>query len=144
MKSIKTGIIGGTLFFESDYIHGLSPEICKTDFGDVDLFVSENLIYVQRHGSEKHPPHLINHRANITALKNSGVQQIISANSVGSLSKDIKPGSIIIPDDYIQLGNLISMTKGISSHFLPTLHNPFRDRVISIVKSLGKEVQPQG
>ena len=47
------------------------------------------------------PPHKINYRANIEALNIIGVNQIFATNSVGSLDTNIQPGSLLIPDNFI-------------------------------------------
>lgn len=47
------------------------------------------------------PSHRINYRANIWALKLLGVQSIISQNAIGSVSPDIHPGDIVVPDDFL-------------------------------------------
>ncbi len=61
-----------------------------------------NIVFLPRHGdSHTIPPHKINYRANIWALKKIGVKKIISVNSVGGITKLINPNSIIVPNQVI-------------------------------------------
>ena len=144
MDTQKTGIIGGTLFFETNLFEGFSQKLVITEYGNVDIFSKDNLIFIQRHGADKLPPHLVNHRANIAAFLESGVKRVLSANSVGSLKTDIPLGSVILPHDYIQLTNFISMTDDISSHILPTMLNPLRSQVLSIINTLNLPIITEG
>jgi 5'-methylthioadenosine phosphorylase len=67
----------------------------------LDIF-SKKVAFIPRHASgHSIPPHKINFRANIDALKNVGVSKIIATNSVGSMNTDMPPGSFVIPDDFL-------------------------------------------
>lgn len=59
------------------------------------------------------PPHLINYRANIWALQSLGVDKIIAVNAVGSLLREVPPGSIVLVDDFLDF------TYGREHTFLP-------------------------
>ena len=61
-----------------------------------------DVAFLARHG-EGHsiPPHLINYRANIYALENIGVEAILGISTVGSISSEIQPGSIVLPNQVI-------------------------------------------
>ncbi len=102
------GIIGGTGTSSlKDTYPIIREETVNTEYGtaptisilDID---NKEVAYIPRH-SEGHsvPPHKINYRANIQALKNIGVRQIYATNSVGSLDTNIQPGSLLIPDNFI-------------------------------------------
>ncbi|MEM2715756.1 MAG: MTAP family purine nucleoside phosphorylase, partial [Candidatus Thermoplasmatota archaeon] len=56
-----------------------------------------------RHGKSHKPAHAVNYHANIQAMKNAGVDAIIGISNVGSMKKEIKPGEIFIPYDFIDL-----------------------------------------
>ena len=51
----------------------------------------------------KYPPHQINYRANIAALLDLGVTEIVAVNAVGAIHGDLLPGSIAVPDHRLQL-----------------------------------------
>ena len=65
-------------------------------------YKSLEVIFLPRHGKHHNiPPHKINYRANIFALKKLGVTDIISVSAVGSLKKSHKPGDFILVDQFI-------------------------------------------
>jgi 5'-methylthioinosine phosphorylase len=61
-------------------------------------------LWLRRHGAEGAiAPHKINYRANIHALSDLGVTQIIAINTVGGISEDCQPGSFVIADQIMDL-----------------------------------------
>ena len=101
------GIIGGSGVEEiGELADSLEKKTVDTDYGSVEvslLTIEDKIVaFLPRH-SEGHtcPPHKINFKANIMALKELGVNQIMATNAVGSLDIDIGPGSIVIPDDFL-------------------------------------------
>ncbi len=75
-----------------------SGSILECKFNDLKLF------FLHRHGSNhKLSPSAINYRANIDALKQLGVTDILSLSSVGSLRNDLVPGNLVIINQYIDL-----------------------------------------
>jgi 5'-methylthioadenosine phosphorylase len=96
------GLIGGTVLPNTRLIRdGLKRQI-DTPFGEVELFDCGRFVYLQRHGNGNIPPHRINHKANIYAIK-SFTDSVIGVASVGSLKKSIKPNTLAVPEDYIDL-----------------------------------------
>ncbi|MEA1970860.1 MAG: hypothetical protein U9N37_04475, partial [Thermodesulfobacteriota bacterium] len=97
------GIISGTVpLHEENIFQNLKETVVKTEFGSALVFLSENIAFIPRHGMDTlTPPHIINHQANLKALQDIGVEEVIGVNSTGSLKKKVKPGMMIIPDDYI-------------------------------------------
>lgn len=103
------GIIGGS---------GLETALCfgkkepvATKYGPATVFRGElggrMACFLPRHGSgHAVPPHKINHLANIAAMQKLGVKKILSSTAVGSLSKKIGPGSVVVPDDLIDFSGL--------------------------------------
>lgn len=101
------GIIGGSGVYEiTQKADSCEEKIISTPYGDVkvsilDIF-SKKVAFIPRHASgHSIPPHKINYRANIEALKQAGVTKIIATNSVGSMNEDMAPGSFVIPDDFL-------------------------------------------
>jgi len=73
-----------------------SDEILKTKYNDKEIF------FLPRHGrGHTIPPSKINFRANIDALKQLGVTDIVSVSAVGSLKEDLPPGKFVIVDQFI-------------------------------------------
>jgi 5'-methylthioadenosine phosphorylase len=128
------GIIAGTLLFEDARFSKLTRRSVKTSYGAVDLFFGEGFCFLQRHGAKHLPPHRINHKANIAALRKAGVTAIVALNSVGSLKPRLKPGSILVPDDYLQLRGILTFHDEKSVHIAPTLENDARKKVVAAAR----------
>lgn len=59
-------------------------------------------LFLPRHGrGHRIPPHRINYRANLLALKAAGAEQVISVSAVGSLAEDVHPGDVVLVDQFI-------------------------------------------
>lgn len=104
----KLAIIGGTGLTSLDGLNII--EKCKVDtpFGQPssDLLVGEfqghSVIFLPRHG-EHHTisPHRINYRANLWALHEQGIDQIIAIAAVGGIKNNMPPGTLAVPDQII-------------------------------------------
>lgn len=106
-------IIGGTGVYGT--IHKSRKEIVKTKFGEVELDIvnidGEEIVFLARHGKDhSKPPHLINYKANIMALKEYGVEYIYATAAVGSLNENYKPGDIVVVNDFIDFTKSRSVT----------------------------------
>jgi 5'-methylthioadenosine phosphorylase len=77
-------------------------------------FEGRALIFLHRHAAPdslpsfdvpgaRVPPHAINYRANIAALKKLGATAIFASTAVGSLRRDLKPGALVVLDDFLDL-----------------------------------------
>ena len=101
------GIIGGSGVYElTQKADSCTKKLVKTDYGEVEVSIldicSKKVAFLPRHASgHSIPPHKINFRANIDALKNIGVTKIVATNSVGSMNEEMPPGSFVIPDDFL-------------------------------------------
>ncbi|MBC7803565.1 MAG: S-methyl-5'-thioinosine phosphorylase [Candidatus Parcubacteria bacterium] len=63
---------------------------------------SRELVFLPRHGDgHTYPPHMVNYRANIWALKEAGVKEIVSVATVGGIRRDFEPGVLVVPDQII-------------------------------------------
>lgn len=117
----------------------------KTKYGIVEFLVKNDKVILPRHGMDKiKPPHVINHKANILALKNLGVGNIIAFFSVGSLKKSIKPGSLVVVDDYVSLFDLNTYYDLEAVFTVPGLSQKLRKKIISLVKKLKIETIDKG
>lgn len=100
----------------------------------------DSVVLLFRHGlNHSIPPHRINYRANIYALKMLGVERILSINSVGSLKEHIKPGTFFIPQDFMEFTkNRISTyydgEDGKVVHI--DLSEPYCPEVVDILKNI--------
>ena len=104
----RTAIIGGSGFDAIDELEVTDRRVVRTPYGDPSgILVTGKLydrsyVFLPRHGS-KHtiPPHKINYRANIWALRESGVETIIALAAVGGIDSSLVPGTIVVPDQLI-------------------------------------------
>ena len=102
-----TAIIGGSGFYHLKNLECIEALTITTPYGDVAGIQRGNVagkpvVFMMRHGDgHKVPPHKINYRANIWALKSLGVERIIAINAVGGIGDDCGPGAIVIPDQII-------------------------------------------
>lgn len=132
------GIIGGTSLFGTEFFKGFKEEWIETEHGKAYLLTSEGAVFIPRHGKDmKIPPHRINHGANIKALEMRGIKKIIGMNSVGSLKKELKPGSVVVPDDYIALCNIPTFHDEEIVHITPALDEELRQKIINTAKEMG-------
>ena len=101
-------VIGGSGLSKLDILEGAEISSYTTPFapGQVEILHGKladiPVAFLPRHGSEhKIPPHLINYRANLWALKDHGVSDIIAINAVGGINPQVSPGRLAIPDQLI-------------------------------------------
>jgi 5'-methylthioadenosine phosphorylase len=70
------------------------------------VYQGREVVFLARHGAgHAVPPHLVNYRANIWALRAIGVEKVIATAAVGSLQKDLKPGSAMLVDQFLDFTN---------------------------------------
>jgi 5'-methylthioadenosine phosphorylase len=119
------GIISGTLLLQGKGIFAdLHEEPVETDFGRAIIFRNADIAFIARHGTDPHRhilPHLINHAANLTALKILGVREILGIHSTGALKRRLKPGFLVVPDDYVLLGAGPTVVHEKATHIVPVL-----------------------
>lgn len=106
--SVKIGIIGGSGIYEMGVLKNPEEIEVETPFGKpsdkitIGKIKDKEVAFLPRHGKgHRYPPHRVNYRANIFALKECGVEFLISTAAVGSMKKNIKPGDFVIADQLI-------------------------------------------
>ncbi|MGQ9660720.1 MAG: S-methyl-5'-thioadenosine phosphorylase [Kiritimatiellia bacterium] len=104
---MKIAILGGSGLYDLEGLEHVKHLRVDTPFGPPsDEIVSGRLreieiYFLPRHGrGHRLLPSEINHRANIYALKQLGVERVISVTAVGSLKEEIRPRDIVLPDQY--------------------------------------------
>ncbi len=105
---VELAIIGGSGFSSLENLDITRREVLHTPYGEPSAplihgrFDGMEVIFLPRHGSTHTiPPHKINYRANLWALKQTGVERIIGITAVGGITKSMVPGCITIPDQII-------------------------------------------
>jgi 5'-methylthioadenosine phosphorylase len=108
MPDLKIGIIGGSGLYQMSALTNVREVSVDTPFGNPsdDLIVGDlagsSVAFLARHGRNHHlTPSEVPYRANIHAMKQIGVEYLISASAVGSLQAEVKPLDLVLPDQFI-------------------------------------------
>lgn len=127
------GVIGGSGLYQIEGLTNVEELRVDTPYGmpsDVvvrGLLGETTMLFLPRHGrGHRIPPHQINYRANVCALKTLGATHLLSVSAVGSMKEEIAPGHLVVPDQ------LIDLTKSRRSTFFDdgiVAHVPFADPV---------------
>ncbi|MCQ4336849.1 MAG: S-methyl-5'-thioadenosine phosphorylase [Sulfolobales archaeon] len=106
----EIGIIGGSGLYDPGIIKDAQEVKVYTPYGEPSDYIivgkveGRSVAFLPRHGrGHRIPPHKINYRANIWAMKELGVKFLISVSAVGSLRLDYKPGDFVVPDQFIDM-----------------------------------------
>lgn len=108
MAKAKIGIIGGSGLYQMEALENVEEIFLDTPFGSpsdaciIGTLEGVSVAFLARHGRNHHfIPSEIPFRANIHAMKQLGVEYLISASAVGSLKAEVKPLDLVIPDQFI-------------------------------------------
>lgn len=108
MKKRKLGIIGGSGLYKMEGFKRSKWKKIKTSWGSpsdeilIAKYENEEICFLPRHSrGHKINPTKINYRANIDAMKQLGVTDLISVSAVGSLKENLSPGTFVIPNQFI-------------------------------------------
>lgn len=106
----EIGIIGGSGLYDPGIIKDAQEVKVYTPYGEPSDYITvgkvegRSVAFLPRHGrGHRIPPHKINYRANVWAMKELGVKFLISVSAVGSLRLDYKPGDFVVPDQFIDM-----------------------------------------
>jgi 5'-methylthioadenosine phosphorylase len=155
-ETADIGIIGGTGVYDPTILEDTREIKVYTPYGETSDFITigvlkeKRIAFLPRHGrGHRIPPHLINSRANIWALKQLGVKRILAPSAVGSLRDQLLPGDMVISDQFID------RTKARPSTFFDgprvchvSMADPFcpelRKTTVEVGKSLGLRIHDAG
>ncbi|MBI3355345.1 MAG: S-methyl-5'-thioadenosine phosphorylase [Nitrospirae bacterium] len=122
----SVGIIGGSGLYDIEGLTSVQEIRVRTPFGApsdaiiVGMLEGTRVAFLSRHGrGHQLSPSAINYRANIYALKSLGVSRVISLSAVGSMKESIRPGDVVVPDQFIDLTKRRASTffeEGIVAH----------------------------
>ncbi len=155
-EKISIGVIGGSGLYEMEGLTGVKTVNVSTPFGKPsDAYIigtlhGKRVAFLPRHGrGHRILPTHINYRANIFGMKKLGVERIISVSAVGSMKEEIKPGDIVIPDqfyDHTKRRDSTFFGNGVVAHV--GMADPVCARLCSVLiksgKSVGAIVHPKG
>ncbi|MFD3611887.1 S-methyl-5'-thioadenosine phosphorylase [Streptomyces atroolivaceus] len=102
----EIGVIGGSGFYS--FLEDVTEVQVDTPYGapSDSLFLGDlagrRVAFLPRHGRGHHlPPHRINYRANLWALRSVGVRQVLGPCAVGGLRPEYGPGTLLVPDQLV-------------------------------------------
>ena len=124
------GIIGGTALLQAR-LPPLEKLRVATPFGPTEAHIGK-IVFVSRHQNNT-PPHQINHKANLAAMKILGVDRIIVIGSTGSMKATLPPGSIVIPDDYFSPWDIPTLHDNDLFHTPPSIDAELRTELFKII-----------
>lgn len=149
---MKVAIIGGSAL-EELFAEGAERRQVLTKYGKVELsrFMLGNVevFFLPRHGlKHEHPPHKVNYRANILALRTVGVERIIATNAVGSLREEIKPGTFVVPHQLVDFSKTRHYTffdnRVVHVDFTEPFCNEVRAALLRACEDVGAQVTDHG
>ena len=141
------GVISGTVFIDTACFGTTEERVVGNPFGQALVLMHEHMVFIPRHGRKPHEyilPHRINHQANIQALKDLGVKDIVGINSTGSLKTHLRPGTIVIPDDFIMLGSTPTAVVNRAVHITPAISSVIREQVLEAARICNVDVTDGG
>jgi 5'-methylthioadenosine phosphorylase len=121
-------VIGGSGFYS--FLDDPVDVTVETPYGEpsapvaVGEVAGRRVAFLPRHGRHhEYPPHLINYRANLWALRSLGVRQVLAPCAVGGLRDEVAPGDLVVPDQ------LVDRTSGRARTYVErgAVHLPFAD-----------------
>jgi len=151
------GVIGGSGLYSAPGLENARELDVSTPFGaPSDQLVEASLagrrmLFLPRHGrGHRLAAHEVNYRANIYALKAAGAEQVVSISAVGSLREELRPGDVVVVDQYVDLtrqrANTFFEAVGVVAHV--SLAEPtdaaLRLALIGAAKEAGANVHERG
>jgi 5'-methylthioadenosine phosphorylase len=102
------GIIGGTGLTQLANLEITHRKVARTPYGEPSGALTfghicdQEVVFLARHGyGHTIPPHAVNYRANLWALKEHGVDRVVSVATVGCIHAELLPGMLVIPDQIV-------------------------------------------
>lgn len=153
-KKADIGVFGGSGFYS--FMENVEELVIDTPYGSPSDKIAlaalgdKTVAFLPRHGKQHIiPPHKINYRANVWAMKSLGVEQIIAPAAVGSLQSGIAPGDFVICDQFVNRtwGRSDTFYEGPEVHHVSSA-DPYcpalRKVICETAEQLGINVHPAG
>ncbi|MGL5818699.1 MAG: S-methyl-5'-thioinosine phosphorylase [Phycicoccus sp.] len=108
MRPAPLGILAGTGFADIEALEHPTESTVDTAYGTAHVVRGAwhglPVVFLARHGpGHVVPPHLIAYRANIRALADLGVRDVVAVNVTGGIDPELHPGDLLCPDDFLDL-----------------------------------------
>lgn len=145
------GLIGGSGLKDRSILEEDEPHPIETPYGRpsepprVGRHGQVTVVFIARHGRDHRiPPHRLNHRANLWALKQLGVTKILATSSAGSLRKPIHPGTFVVPHDFVSFWHIPTFHDDRVVHATPSLDEKLREVLATAAKRTGVTARNHG
>ncbi|MCX8049099.1 MAG: S-methyl-5'-thioinosine phosphorylase [Methylohalobius sp.] len=122
---MRLAVIGGSGLGRLEELKDVRREVVSTPYGTpsaplaIGQLEGQEIVFLARHGEEHTiPPHRINYRANLAALKQLGVTHVLAVATVGGITPKMAPQTLVVPDQ------LIDYTYGRAHTFFETGNSP--------------------
>ena len=154
----ELAIIGGSGLTRLQGLEIGRQEAVRTPYGEASaplvhgLLGDRELVFLPRHGAAHTiPPHRVNYRANLWALRHVGVERVVAVAAVGGIRDDMKPGSIAVPDQIIDYTwgrehTLFEQDLDQVKHidFTHPYCQPLRDQLIGAAEAIEQDILKDG
>jgi len=154
----KLAIIGGSGFTRMESLKITRREVVSTPYGEPSsplihgIFEGIEVVFLPRHGAgHTIPPHKVNYRANIWAIKHIDVDYVVGMATVGGIRDDMIPSAIAIPDQIIDYtwgrGHTffeLDLAQVTHIDFTEPFCSELRDALIKAADSAGLEIIKNG
>lgn len=151
-------IIGGSGLSQLASLDVIERRVVRTPFGEpsgaltIGRIGACRLLFLARHGyGHTIAPHRVNYRANLWALKDQGVAEVISVASVGGIRRDFGPGALVVPDQIIDYtwgrqGTFFDGPESPVTHidFTEPYSQALRLRILAAAKACGEALTDGG
>ncbi|MCB1587597.1 MAG: S-methyl-5'-thioinosine phosphorylase [Xanthomonadales bacterium] len=158
MPTPRLAIIGGTGFYRLPDLELTDSLDLDTPFGPASgpIRMGEwggvTVAFLARHGEQhQYAPHRVNYRANLWALREAGVQQIVAVNAVGGIAADCRPQALIVPDQLVDYtwgreSSFANEARGEVNHidFSDPFDDGLRQAILESARSAGVNVVDGG
>jgi 5'-methylthioadenosine phosphorylase len=151
----EIGVIGGSGFYS--FLENAHEVVVETPFGEpsepplVGEVAGRRVAFLPRHGRDhRFPPHRVNYRANLWALRAIGVRQVLGPCAVGSMRAEWGPGSLVVPDQLIDRtwGRAHTVYDGVGTVVHSSFADPYcprgRESAIGAATASGWPPEPAG
>lgn len=107
------GVIAGTGFYELSHLADPQRSVIETPFGPTQATLGSwhgrAAVFMSRHGVDHSvPPHMVNYRANVWAMREVGVEEILAVNVVGGIG--LAAGELTVPEDFLNYSHTRPLT----------------------------------
>ncbi|HEY7588493.1 MAG TPA: MTAP family purine nucleoside phosphorylase [Thermoplasmata archaeon] len=145
------GLIGGSSLRRPTLLQDGEERALDTPYGKpsgtplAGLHGGLRAVFLPRHGpNHTIPPHRLNHRANLWALKELGATHILATASTGSLKKAIRPGTFVIPDDFVAFWHIPTFHDEDVHHATPGIDARLREVLRQAAKAAKATAKAKG